>query len=230
MKKLVNQLVGSIGYAFSKKFSLQQVLRHCNPALVIDVGANTGQFLREVTSALPFVKIVCFEPNPEAFWLLSENSKQYQGVLLYNVAVGSAVGKTPLHVSAFSPSSSVLPMAARHLSEFPFTVTKGTIDVPVTTLDQVFASESITEDTLCKLDVQGFELEVLRGASHTLTRVRYIIIETSFVELYEGSPLFEHIYEYLSERGFRLQDVLQVSRSPANGVALYADLLFARRQ
>jgi FkbM family methyltransferase len=229
MKTLINKVVGRLGYTFAKRYDLATVLKRCNPETILDIGANTGQFLREALTAVPSAMFFSFEPNPEAFRVLHSRFGHQDRVTLYNFALGSASTRNTLNISKFSPSSSLLPIADRHLAEFPDTHSIGTIEVDVKTLDDVCCGLQLKGPILCKLDVQGYELEVMRGAGDSLKILRYLIIETSFVELYDGSPLFASIYGELTARGFSLQEILEVSRSPTTGESLYADLLFVRR-
>ena len=83
------------------------------------------------------------------------------------------------------------------------------------------------ERALLKADVQGFELEVLRGSERTLEQVELVEVELSLVPLYAGAPLLPEVYEHLRERGFALVGLEPVLLDPA-GAVLQLDGLFAR--
>ena len=85
---------------------------------------------------------------------------------------------------------------------------------------------SIGARALLKADVQGYELEVLKGAPLTFRRLRWIYLELSFVQLYEGQPLAAALISYLADHGFHIDDVVHVTRS--GGRAVQADLLFTQ--
>ncbi len=81
---------------------------------------------------------------------------------------------------------------------------------------------------LMKVDVQGFELDVLAGAETTLQRVDVLIVETSMVELYERQPLFHEVYEFLRARGFVFAGSFDQILDPSGGAVLQADAIFLR--
>ncbi len=95
-------------------------------------------------------------------------------------------------------------------------------------LDEVMEADRLAAPTLLKIDVQGYELELLRGAERSLAAIDEILVECSFVELYAGQPLADDVVCHLRERGFGLNGVHSVARG-ADGRPLQADLLFSRR-
>ena len=80
---------------------------------------------------------------------------------------------------------------------------------------------------MLKLDVQGFELNVLNGGTNFLNKVDYILIELSFKQLYIGQPLFNELYSFLREKNFELVDILDFSRNPNSFEMLQVDALFS---
>ena len=82
--------------------------------------------------------------------------------------------------------------------------------------------------TLLKIDTQGYELEVLKGAARTLDRIDYILVETSFVPLYEGQANFRDVYAFLTGHGFEYAGSFEQMMSPLDGTVLQADGLFVR--
>lgn len=102
------------------------------------------------------------------------------------------------------------------------------IVVPVRTLDSFLVSGEIAPPQFIKADVQGYELEVLRGASAALTSTDAVLLEVSFRELYERQPLAHEIITYLGSRGFVIADVCSYAQA-ADGSLEQADLLFHRK-
>jgi FkbM family methyltransferase len=193
-------------------------------ATVLDVGASRGQFALFALSRFPGAKVICFEPLPEAR-ATARKVLTGRDVELHGVALGSSPGQTKLHVSAQDDSSSLLPIGSRQISAFPGTQESHEITVTVDVLD-AYLHEGIARPCLLKIDVQGNELEALRGAATGLSYVGEILVEVSFVELYTGQALAGEVVRYLAEHDFRLVDVYSLVRD-ADGVALQADLLFA---
>jgi FkbM family methyltransferase len=196
-------------------------------ATVLDVGASRGQFALFALGRFPGAKLLCFEPLPDA---RAKAQKVLAGhdVELYGVALGSSRREMTLHVSASDDSSSLLPIGQRQVAAFPGTHETHTINVPVDVLCS-YVDEGVARPCLLKIDVQGVELDVLRGAGASLSHIDEVLVEVSFVELYTGQALASDVICYLAERGLRLTDIHGVVRA-ADGTALQADLLFGREQ
>lgn len=140
-------------------------------------------------------KSTWFEPLPEKFKEL-----QAKDLTAYNYALGSKSEKVKFHVASNLQSSSILEPTI-HLEKYPNIVFNSTIEVEVRTLD----SFNITDCDMLVLDVQGYELEVLKGAQETLKNVKIIFCEVSIIELYKNCPLLEDIQKFLS--GFKLINI-----------------------
>jgi FkbM family methyltransferase len=192
---------------------------------VFDVGTSRGQFALFALARFPGAKLICFEPLPDARATARKVLKG-RDVELHGVALGSSPGETTLHVSARDDSSSLLPIGSRQTIAFPGTDETHEIAVSVAVLD-AYLDENIARPCLLKIDVQGYELDVLRGAGASLSYADEIFVEASFVELYTGQALASDVICYLAEHEFGLVDVHGVVRA-ADGTALQADLLFRR--
>jgi FkbM family methyltransferase len=184
-------------------------------ATIVDVGASRGQFALFAAERWPQARLICFEPLPQSRELLERV-----------LPSGRDPGELELHVSARDDSSSLLPIGETQTANFPGTQEASRLTVPVGVL-----SEQITADLarpmLLKIDVQGFELEVLEGAGDALDLVDEIFVECSFVELYTGQALAGEVVAHLHGRGFRLAGVHGMARG-ADGTSLQADFLFRR--
>jgi len=189
---------------------------------VLDVGASRGQFALHARRRFPTARILCFEPLPTS----QDSLRRVLGdqVEVVSAAVGAEPGSASMHVSAADDSSSLLPIGERQRMEFPGTEEASRLDVPVVTLAETL-STAPAEPILLKIDVQGFELDVLRGAGSAIQRVQTVFVECSFVELYEGQALAGEVITYLSGQGFRLAGVHGLVTGQ-DGEALQADLLF----
>lgn len=132
-----------------------------------------------------------------------------------------------MHVSAHDDSSSLLPITRTQTQLFRGTDEVRTEEIRIGTLDEFLDSASIDDPALLKLDVQGFELEALRGCGDLLDRFSYLCAEGSFVELYEGQALAVDVIDWLRDRGFSLASVYGTV-SDDLGRAVQADMLFKR--
>ena len=192
-------------------------------ATVIDVGANKGQFAYFASRQWPNAVLHCFEP-------LSGPRRKLQALLgtraeYHACALGAQAGVAEMHVASREDSSSLLPLAERQKQLFKMDEV-GRIEVPVKRLDDVVASK-LARPALLKIDVQGFEHEVLEGASATLAQVDVVYIEASFAELYSGQKLAPDIASFLVAAGFRQAGSYNEARDDA-GKLVQADLLFIR--
>lgn len=196
-----------------------------NPRTVLDVGASRGQFASFALHAFPGARLICFEPLPSSRAVLTKVTNGHAQIV--PVAVGSASGRSQIHVSGHDDSSSMLPIGERQVAEFPGTAEASVLDVEVVTLQSVL-DEGVERPCLLKIDVQGLELEVLKGAGTALGQVDEILVECSFVEMYEGQALADEVVELLFSNGFRLRGIYGLVTGSDHS-SLQADLLFRRQ-
>ena len=130
--------------------------------------------------------------------------------------------------SDFSPSSSALEMGELHRQAFPQSAHSTCITVPVARLDDYLEKMRLTPPVFLKIDVQGFEDAVLRGAGQVLKQVDFLEIEVSYQPLYSGQVLFDGIHHMLADAGFRFAGNLDSMLSPLDGSILQSDALFIK--
>jgi hypothetical protein len=131
-----------------------------------------------------------------------------------------------MQLSRADDSSSLRPIGRRYVAAFP-----GTDPAAATTVEAVRVDEtldSVEPPCLMKIDVQGGELEVLRGTEKLLPTIEHLVIECSFTELYLGQALAGEVVAYLHQRGFDLTGIYGLKRDGL-GFCLQADFLFERR-
>lgn len=194
---------------------------------VFDVGANIGQFSTLVREVLPEVDIYAFEPIDECYIKLVRTFTNDQKYHPYHLALGATKIETaPMNKNAYLPSSSLLPTTRSHTEHFPHTEHTTLETVRVERLDDL--DIKIQQKALLKMDVQGYEMEVLKGAESMLSDVAIIITEVSFIELYKSQPLFNDIYQHLYAKGFSYQGSLQAKHDPSTNAVLFEDAVFIR--
>ncbi len=214
----------ALRYGLSPSFVHQPMLSRLAPRTVIDVGANRGQFALDALIAVPGVSVISFEPLESAAAKYRKVLGHRPDVVLHQVALSDSVGEREMHIARQDDCSSLLPIGRLQESYFPASGLSHVTTVPVTTLDTVLADSLWPGSVLLKLDVQGAELDVLRGAAMLLAKLDWVYLEVSFVELYEGQPLAAEVDEWLKERGFVLGGIGHVCRE--SGHVLQADLLY----
>jgi FkbM family methyltransferase len=199
--------------------------------LILDVGANTGQFGRELRRQVGFTgRIVSFEPMKAAHERLSaEAHKDPLWDVARRAAIGAQEGTVIINIARNSASSSVLPMLDTHLRAAPGSQYTDTETVRLATLDALaagyFGQESIA---FLKVDTQGYESEVLKGAPHTLARVTGVQLELSLIPLYAGQLLMPELSEFMRDSGFDLWAITPAFTDPKSGRLLQVDAAFFR--
>jgi FkbM family methyltransferase len=195
---------------------------------VIDAGANRGQFALFARKAFPQATLLCFEPLAGPRDTLTNALGDDPKLRLFDMALGDQDGEAELHVSRSDDSSSLLPISDRQVRAFAATDEVAVVSVPVRRLDSVLSQDDLHAPTLLKIDVQGGELAVLEGADALLGSIEEIVVECSFVELYEGQPRADEVLARARDAGFRIVDVMPSART-ATGELLQADFHLARR-
>lgn len=206
-----------------------QWLKAAGFCTILDVGANTGQFAVAANAIFPAATIYSFEPLPDCFETLKKNMCGVEKFRAFNIGIGSAHAEMQFNRSSFAPSSSFRKMAALHKEAYPWTAGSETVNVRVQTLDSITARLELADPILLKIDVQGYEDQVLLGGENTARKAAVIIIETSFEKLYEGQPLFDDIYRMLTGWGFLYKGSLDQALDPEGGRPIYADGIFLRK-
>lgn len=197
-----------------------------NIRTVVDVGANRGQFALVARERWPDARLICFEPLPGPRARLARVLRDHPRAEIVDAAVGAASGSATIHVSRADDSSSLLPITERQSNTFPRTDELGTMRVRTATLDEHFP-DGVARPCLLKIDVQGFELEVLRGADRLLDTIDIVLVECSFAEFYEGQAMADDVIRFAHDRGFSLTG----AAAPAidrTGVVLQLDLILTR--
>jgi FkbM family methyltransferase len=203
-------------------------IKEQNIKTILDVGANVGQFVKEIREVLPDIFIYSFEPLEECFVILNENMKGDKKFEALNFALGEKDEEVLMNHSTYSPSSSILEMAQAHKDLFPHTKEAKPERITIKRFDDI-KNLNLEKEILLKIDTQGYEDRVLRGMSETLKNVKIIIIETSFVELYEGQKLFDGMYEMMKNLGFHYKGALQQKINNKTGEVVSEDSIFERK-
>lgn len=207
-----------------------RILHKLGPArMVVDIGANRGQFALAVRNEYPEAQILSFEPLVVPAAIFQEVFQGDERVRLVQAAIGPERGEAPIHISARDDSSSLLPISNLQSETFPGTEEVGSSTIQVGPLDSFVMAEALTAPALLKLDVQGYEYQALQGCESLLHCFAYVYCECSFVELYYGQKLVADVIDWLAARGFRLRGMYNAFYDP-QGVAIQADFLFSREE
>jgi len=196
------------------------------PAVIHDIGANAGTWTCLAKSLYPGARVEAFEPLARFAGDFARWTAAWpDDVHLHRLALAAAPGEAVLNITDFADASSLLPLSAAGRAEFKVAAADR-VTVPLARLDDLVSAGTVARPDLIKLDVQGYELEVLRGAERSLESARAVLCEVSTHAYYENQPLFGEILSYLEARGFRLHG-LGANVEPGRPFA-QADALFLR--
>jgi FkbM family methyltransferase len=239
IKGILKKIFRSIGFEVNRYNALdsdsallQQFLVCQQIDLVLDVGANTGQYASMLRNLGYKNKIISFEPQEEAYSYLSTNSAKDK---LWDIAPRSAIGaeddEIVINLSKNSFSSSVLPILDSLIEYAPETEYFGKETVPLFKLDTITKPYSLESfnSILLKIDVQGFEKSVIQGSLEILPLVNALQLELSLVPLYENQVLLYEMIGILSELGFEAYAIIPGFTDIKTGRMLQVDGIFIRK-
>jgi FkbM family methyltransferase len=189
--------------------------------VIFDIGANVGQSVQGFKDLLPQCVIHSFEPSPAAFRKLSAVANGFSDVHPLNVGLAAAPGELELLENSSSVMNSFLPTGRDGWGNIV-----NRVKVPVTTIDAYCAAQGIGQVSLAKIDTQGFDVQVLRGAERTMRagRVKLVLIEITFSDMYRDGAAPDQVYALLRGYGFRLVSFYELQYR--NNLADWCDALF----
>jgi FkbM family methyltransferase len=205
----------------------ERILHLLDCRTVVDVGANRGQFALVCRHCFPKASIISFEPLAGPLRKFKHIFRGDNNIVIYQVALAHHYGEQIIHVSGHDDSSSLLPIMPLQNALFPGTGEKNTALIEVGPLGRYISREMIAAPALLKLDVQGYELEALKGCEEFLEKFVYIYVECSFIELYSGQALAGQVVTWLHERNYRLRGIYNLSYD-GNGEAVQGDFMFIK--
>jgi len=191
-------------------------LKPLNLDVLIDAGANKGQFSLLAKELKSDLIIFAFEPLKPVIEIFEKVLKPFSSVTLFPYALGESVEEKSFHVSKEMDSSSLLPITALQNNYFPGTSESYVETVKVNRLDNIISEADLSGVSMLKIDVQGYELGVLKGAERILDFVDYIYVECSYVEFYEGQPLVSEVLSYLFDKNYLLTGIFNTTYSKEN--------------
>lgn len=197
--------------------------------VVLDVGANAGQYAKHLRGTGYQGRIVSFEPLSSAYKVLAEAAVGDPKWTACHCALGEREGTSEIFVSSNSWSSSMLDILPAHMDAAPDSKYLNKEAISIKTLDSLFNTHvSVDEKTFLKVDTQGYTKQVLSGASESIEKIAGVFVEMSLVPLYAGEPLIGEVISMLYERGFVLLAIEPEFIDKKSGRLLQVNGLFAR--
>jgi FkbM family methyltransferase len=238
VKDAVRKLIRTFGYDvrryrpqydLSRRFQLS--IQRRGVTVVLDVGANIGQFARSIRKAGYNGRIISFEPLSDAHAKLLVAAQRDP---LWNVAprcaVGASHGEVQINIAANSQSSSILNILERHIAGDRGSGYIGQETVTVNTLDSFLDGKPDLAGTAIalKLDTQGYEMEVLAGLDKWSANIEVIMTEMSLARLYQRQAKFVDLYQVIEKRGYRCISIEPAFTDSATYEVLQVDAIFER--
>jgi len=193
-----------------EKTEIEMFLAQCdkkNVSLIIDVGANIGQFAEKALWMAPHLKVLSIEPQRSAHKeLIKKAAGNPNWIVAERCAIGRESGNTSINLAENSYSSSIYKITETHVEAADNSRTSGVEEVPLRTLPEALGSiPGISDNKIgLKIDTQGYELEVLEGSVNLINRIPVVLCELSLCPLYESAPNFRDMLSWFEMRGFRL--------------------------
>jgi FkbM family methyltransferase len=199
--------------------SLENLLQYnYRPDYIIDVGAYIGDWSKEAMKVFPAASFILVEPLPDKKPIL-EKKFSNKPVEIYNILVGDKE-REKVKFFAMETGSSVF----EELSN----IERKAIYLDMTTLDHIAEKKQLSGNVLLKLDAQGFELEILKGAGKLLNLVEVICMEVSYLNYNEGAPLAHEVIQYLHDLNFLVYDIPAFSRKTKDCALVQSDMVFLK--
>ena len=173
------------------------------PETIIDIGSNKGQFILLIEKIFPNKIVYSFEPIIEMINKQKKFFKYKKNITFHNLALGSSICSKEFLITSRMDSSSFLKVVSNTNKSKNYSVIEKR-DIKVSTLDEILLNEIFLYPLLIKMDVQGYELEVLKGAKNLLKKTDYLLLEVSENEMYQNQPTEKIIIEYLKDLNFEI--------------------------
>lgn len=214
-------------HGYDDKILLLRLLDPCENNLLIDVGGNTGYWCESFLEFFPSSRVVAFEPLEREFGEYQRRFRGASNVVVHNVGLSDRKGDAQIHLAAVSSHSSLHKYAAEQTTLR--IETEGTREVHLDTLDSFGLGGGQGARKLLKIDVQGYEMNVLQGAVGTLPDIDVVLVECSFLSEYQGvPPSFAHVAGFL--RDFEIYPAMFRNYGMALGPhAWERDVIFCRK-
>jgi FkbM family methyltransferase len=231
MKKLINTILSKFGYELKRisdsrfrhtdQWSLQVAAKNgLNVATIIDVGAAFGDWSRMAIKAFPHAQYILVEPLPQYDEWLTPLLAEFSNFTRIKAAAADCTGSMTFNIHEDWCGSSLL-------HEVEGDVVDGQpIQVETVTLDEVIQQQNVSGPFFIKLDVQGAEDLVLRGAKSILRQTECLLVETSMFEFYKGGPLIHDVIATMRHYDFVIYDIINLQYRLLDNALSQADLVF----
>jgi 2-O-methyltransferase len=193
---------------------------------ILEAGGHNGKDTIRISETWPGATVHVFEPEPSLFEQLAKNTAALKNVNIYPVALSDKPGNVVFHISSGkSDGSSSILKPKEHLTAHPDVFFNEEITVTAENLDSWMTENNIVKIDFMWLDMQGFEMQMLKGAPEALKKVSAIYTEVSLIETYEGVPLYPEFRAFLAGHGFVVYQEYLTWKDMGNVLFIRKDLI-----
>ena len=224
---------------YEKKFNKNKIIKSLvnnDTPVIFDVGANEGQSVEYYKSLFPNCVIHCFEPDVDTFKILSENCKNLDNVYLNNYGIGSETNELEFYkhdinseLNGFyklnDKSKDSISLNSNNADEYKTKINHNSI-AKIIKLSSYIKENNISKIDLLKIDTQGYEEECLKGIENEFNKIKIILTEIMFYDLYTKSLSFYDLEKYLIPNNFKIYDISHISKNPMNGRLDWVDAIY----
>lgn len=203
--------------------SLTNIARNgFTPGTLVDAGAYVGDWAEHAHRIFPSSSVVLIDANPDNASALSLAESRLGSRATHRIALLGREQRPAVPFNVMGTGSSVLAEATA--------LPRTNVSLPMTTLDSLLSGAATANPLLLKLDVQGYELEVLRGARETLLRTEVVLLEAALLPYNEGAPLIAEVVGFMTDAGFLVYDICGQHRRESDGALFQVDVIFVRAE
>jgi len=242
MKSLVRRILQSLGYDIisynnghspgspARPFGhfrgfLEDIkARGFTPSFILDVGANNGEWTTMAKEVFTHASFLLIEPQPEMKNNLNNLCAKYQDITWVQAGAAAEAGKLVQTIWEDLAGSSFLPTVDDQALQ-----SGKQREVDMITIDSLLASRNLKSPDLVKLDIQGFELEALKGGNSLFGNTEMFILEVSLFHFMPGMPLLREVIDFMAERDYEVYDFPGYLRRPLDGALGQVDIAFAKK-
>ncbi|MEM1318954.1 MAG: FkbM family methyltransferase [Bacteroidota bacterium] len=237
MKVLINKVLGQVGYRIERKrkqddivlVKLKKLTKNSGPLTIFDVGAYLGETAIKFSKAFsPQSKIYAFEPFLETYEILQKNIAAYPNIKSVNIGLADSDGTAAFNSNRFAATNSLLSTSAEGIKNWGVGLmeTQQQIEIPVRTIDSLMEEQGVEQIDILKMDAQGAEYKVLKGAEQAMAagKIKLIYTEMIIMPTYEAQKGLDEMLPMMKAYGYTLYD-LYLSYNP-EGQLRFTDGIF----
>jgi FkbM family methyltransferase len=210
----------------SMELSLKNMRRlGFRPAAIVDIGAHVGEWSLLVHTVFPEASVLMLEAQESKAPALDKIGRAHPGKISHRIALLGPENRdsVPFNECDNAPTgSSVLAFTSREPLKFHV------VQRRMEALDSVLASTGLARPDFLKLDVQGFELEILKGAPNALATAEAVLLELSTIAQYEAAPLFHEVVAFMNSQGYHVFDICTLMRQRTENTLVQVDVIFVK--